>query len=179
MYQEPADGDEMNMEITIRKADIWDLDAVTDIFKKAVQVMNENNILQWDEIYPDREVLTEDIRKGEMYLGVIKDEIASVFVVNDEFEEQYNDGKWNYRESTFAILHRLCVNPLFQNKGVGCKTLSLMEKMLKELGIEAVRLDAFSQNPYALRMYEKLGYIKTGEVNFRKGLFYLYEKKIK
>lgn len=45
-------------------------------------------------------------------------------------------------------------------------------------GIQAVRLDAFSLNPYALRLYERLGYRKTGEVTFRKGVFYLYEKEL-
>jgi predicted GNAT family acetyltransferase len=39
-------------------------------------------------------------------------------------------------------------------------------------------LDAFSLNPFALRLYEKIGYVRVGEANWRKGLFYLYEKKI-
>ncbi len=50
--------------------------------------------------------------------------------------------------------------------------------MLRDRGIESVRLDAFSLNPYALRMYEGLGYKKVGEANWRKGLFYLFEKNL-
>ncbi|GHU82745.1 hypothetical protein AGMMS50284_5130 [Clostridia bacterium] len=30
----------------------------------------------------------------------------------------------------------------------------------------------------AIRMYEKLGYKKVGKMDIRKGLFYLYEKKL-
>lgn len=56
--------------------------------------------------------------------------------------------------------------------------MELIESIIQSKGIETIRLDAFSQNPIALRMYENLGYKKVGEVNFRKGLFYLYEKKI-
>jgi ribosomal protein S18 acetylase RimI-like enzyme len=52
------------------------------------------------------------------------------------------------------------------------------EDTLRSEGIEAVRLDAFSQNPAALRLYEKRGYEKVGEVTFRKGRFYLFEKKL-
>ncbi|MDP4147194.1 MAG: GNAT family N-acetyltransferase, partial [Bacillota bacterium] len=39
-------------------------------------------------------------------------------------------------------------------------------------------LDVFSLNPFALKMYYKQGYIKVGEVNWRKGKFYLMEKKL-
>ncbi|MNN59613.1 hypothetical protein D3C81_1747410 [compost metagenome] len=43
---------------------------------------------------------------------------------------------------------------------------------------ELGKWDAFSQNPYALRMYEKLNYHTVGEVQWRKDLFYLMEKKL-
>ena len=34
------------------------------------------------------------------------------------------------------------------------------------------------KNPFATKMYEKIGYEKTGSAEWRKGLFYLYEKKL-
>jgi len=52
------------------------------------------------------------------------------------------------------------------------------EGVLINMGIKSVRLDTFSENPAALRLYEKLGYKNTGRVNFRKGLFYLFEKSL-
>jgi ribosomal protein S18 acetylase RimI-like enzyme len=56
--------------------------------------------------------------------------------------------------------------------------MAFIEETLRARGVKAVRLDAFSLNPFALRLYERLGYEKTGEVTFRKGLFYLYEKDL-
>ena len=56
--------------------------------------------------------------------------------------------------------------------------MQLIEDILRTRGIETIRLDAFSLNPIALKMYEKLGYQRVGEVTWRKGLFYLFEKKI-
>lgn len=46
----------------------------------------------------------------------------------------------------------------------------------EQFKINAIRLDVFSQNPFALKLYEKCGYAKTGTVNWRKGIFYLMEK---
>lgn len=104
--------------------------------------------------------------------------IVSVFVLNQECEEEYENGNWEHRESDFAVIHRLCVNPIFQNKKIGKKTMNIIEEMLRQKGIESVRLDAFSLNPYALKLYENLGYIKVGKVVWRKGQFYLFEKKL-
>ena len=53
-----------------------------------------------------------------------------------------------------------------------------IENELKNKNIETIRLDAFSENIYAIKMYEKLGYVNVGEANWRKGKFYLLEKKI-
>jgi hypothetical protein len=54
----------------------------------------------------------------------------------------------------------------------------MIEELLRKEGIQSIRLDAFSLNPYALKMYGALGYQKVGETNWRKGLFYLLEKKL-
>jgi ribosomal protein S18 acetylase RimI-like enzyme len=53
-----------------------------------------------------------------------------------------------------------------------------IENKVKNMGIEAIRLDAFTLNPYAVKMYIKLGFEKVGIANFRKGKFYLMEKKV-
>jgi len=168
----------MDNEISIRVANIQDLEKICMLFEKAVHFMNENEIHQWDELYPNQEIIREDILNSQMYLGEIENQAASVIVINQQCDEQYKNGDWKYTESSFMVTHRLCVNPHFQRQGIGTKTMQIIEDMLKNSGIKAIKLDAFSLNPSALRMYEKLGYRKTGEVNWRTGLFYLYEKLI-
>ena len=168
----------MDTEIIIRHAKIQDLENIGILIKEAIHSMNENRIPQWDELYPNQEIIEEDILNSQMYLGEIENQLVCMFVINQQFDEQYIVGDWKYKESFFMVIHRLCVNPTFQKQGVGTKTMQIIENMLKNDGIKAIKLDAFSQNPYALRMYEKLGYQKTGEANWRKGLFYLYEKLI-
>jgi len=168
----------MNNEIAVRKANIKDINTVLDMFKNAINVMNANGIFQWDDIYPNKDILNKDIQNNQMFLGEINGEIVSAFVLNQECDEEYENGNWNYKQGSFAVIHRLCVNVKSQNMKIGTKTMNIIEEMLIENSIEAVRLDAFSLNPYALKMYEKLGYVNVGEVKWRKGLFYLFEKKL-
>lgn len=113
-----------------------------------------------------------------MFLGVVDNKTACAFVLNSDYDEEYINGNWKYRNESFSIVHRLCVNPDFQNQGIGTHSMLLIEKILRKDGIESIRLDAFSLNPFALKLHEKIGYIRVWEANWRKGLFYLYEKKI-
>lgn len=168
----------MRNSIEMRKANIEDLKFIIQLYKKAIVQMEHCGISQWDDLYPSEEILHQDILKHQMYIGEIDSKIVSVFVLNQEYDEAYNTGNWIYNETSFFIVHRLCVDPVVQGKGVGSMTMLLIEDFLRSKGIESIRLDAFSLNPSALKMYEKFGYMRVGLVNWRKGLFYLYEKKL-
>jgi ribosomal protein S18 acetylase RimI-like enzyme len=155
-----------------------DLPEVLALFQAATKRMNEQGIPQWDEIYPNREVLDSDIARGELTVGRTEGKIACVFVLSEQYDEEYAQGRWRFPNSRFCILHRLCVHPDFQHRKVAARAMDYIEETLKSEGVESVCLDAFSLNPYALRLYESRGYERAGQVNFRKGLFYLYEKQL-
>ncbi len=164
------------MQIEYRIACIEDLKEICDLVKNAINTMIEQNILQWDEIYPNEEVLREDINKRQLYVGAADKQIAVIYVINQECDAEYKNGKWKYEDKPFCIIHRLCVNPLFQNKGVGRITLQHIEKEAEKMGFHAIRLDAFTKNPFALKLYDSFGYSRVGYADWRKGRFYLMEK---
>lgn len=170
--------EDIKLSLAFRAGTKADLDSVFQVFTDAIAEMNRNNIPQWDELYPDREILREDIEKNQLFLGMADEDIASVYVLNSECDKEYENGEWQYPSASFCVIHRLCVNPKFQNKGVGTITMRYIEAEAKQKGFETVRLDAFTQNPYALRMYDKLGYLKVGFADWRKGRFFLMEKKL-
>ncbi|MGI6004618.1 MAG: GNAT family N-acetyltransferase, partial [Christensenellales bacterium] len=139
--------------------------------------MNECGIPQWDEVYPARPDIQSDIAAGEMFVLLCDGEIACAFTLNRDCDEQYHGAPWRYGEP-FYVLHRLCVDPRYQNRGIAARALACSERYARENGAGSMRLDAFSLNPHALRLYENNGYRYVGDVHFRKGLFYLYEKAL-
>ena len=164
------------MELEFRRAGTDDLDALVALYGAAAQDMWEKGIDQWDEYYPDREILAEDVESGDMTLGLLDGRLACAWVVNREYEPEYERGAWEHTEGDFCVLHRLCVNPQLQGRGLARQAMARMEKNARDQGFDSVRLDVFSQNLHAQRLYERLGYRRTGEVRFRKGIFYLMEK---
>lgn len=157
-------------------AQLSQLEEIFTMYTKAIQEMNSNKIYQWDELYPMREDLEEDIKRNELVAVFKENEVVAAYVVNQEADEQYENGTWKYAGEKYRVLHRLCVNPAFQNQGIARKVVSHMEDEQKNKGIKSIRLDVFTENPYAMKLYKSLGYEITGSVEFRKGMFYLMEK---
>lgn len=164
------------MQITYNKGQISELEEIYDLVQAAIETMNNHDILQWDSLYPNQEDFANDLRKQELYVGRVEGQLAVIYVLNQEEDEQYKNGSWSDKTNSFRVLHRLCVHPNFQNCGIGARVLQHIHEELSKEGIHTIRLDAFSQNPYARRMYEKAGYEQVGTVQFRKGVFYLMEK---
>ena len=67
-------------ELQFRKAEIDDLDALVALYGSAAQDMFRQGIDQWDEYYPDREILAEDVESGDMTLGLLDGEREKVTV---------------------------------------------------------------------------------------------------
>ncbi len=165
-------------EMEFRLGKLTDLDEICELVKLAIKNMDGQGILQWDELYPMREDFEEDVKKQELYICILDKKIVAIYVLNQECDEDYASGRWKYPDASYIVLHRLCVNPSVQNQGIATKVIRHIFAQVNEMKIESIRLDAFSSNPYALRMYDKLGFEIVGEVEFRKGRFYLMEKKI-
>lgn len=164
------------MELEFRKGTSCDLDGVFDFVKASVWKMESENIFQWDEFYPTKEDFAEDINRGELSVGFAEGKAVCVYVINSQSDEAYDDAGWNAPESEYRVLHRIVVNPEFQGRGVGRRTMLHIFDELKSQGVESLRLDVFSGNPWSLKLYEGLGFVMVGEANWRKGLFYLMEK---
>ena len=89
----------------------------------------------------------------------------------EQWDEYYPDAK-------YCIIHRLCVNPEFQNRGLAAQAIQHIETECRKNGFDEIRLDSYSKNPYAIRLYDTLGYAVVGHADWRKGRFDLREKKL-
>lgn len=171
-------GEPETMEIKYRIAELKDLDEICHLVRNATDTMTEHKIFQWDDLYPVREDFEADIEKKQLYIGMVEQQIAVIYVLNQECDEEYAAGNWKYGEEPFYVIHRLCVNPVFQQKGIAKRALLHIEEELVALGVHAIRLDVFSENPFALKLYHNAGFQKVGYVDWRKGRFYLMEKQM-
>lgn len=167
----------MNSDMEIVQADQSRIPAVMQVLRSCTNAMRQAGIFQWDEVYPSREVVEEDVRAGSLYLGLEKGVCIAAMALDEKQEAAYRQVKWHGAEPVLVV-HRLCIAPDRQKKGIAGMFMDFAEDFALQSGYAGIRLDAYSGNPAAVRLYESRGYRKVGEVNFpRRDLpFYCYEK---
>jgi hypothetical protein len=87
-----------------------------DFVKNSLKKCFQGSMLGRDEVCPTNTNLEQDVLNGQMYVGIKDCEIVSAIVINNECEEEYKNGNWRYDNDRFAVVRRLCVNPIHQNK---------------------------------------------------------------
>lgn len=165
--------------MNITKGQRQDLSDIISIISECKELMKSQGIFQWDEDYPTIDIVENDIDDGNCY--VMKDNNRSVaYVAINEEEEGLNRTVCSTNEGKSLAIHRLCVHPTFQGKGIAKTILKFIEEFSNKNNYACIRLDAYSENKNALKLYENFGYNKVGEVFFpgRKLPFYCYEKYI-
>lgn len=170
--------EEWNSLLKFSKAKKEDLEEIFMLYRNAIAKMDEQKIPQWDEIYPDKKTLSDDIEKNQMYVGKKNGKIALCFVLNEECDEEYKKAKWICPNARFCVIHRLCVTPDFQHQGLASQAMNHIEEFCKKAKYDSIRLDCFTQNPYSRKLYDKKHYAITGYADWRKGRFELREKKL-
>jgi ribosomal protein S18 acetylase RimI-like enzyme len=153
-----------------------EIDPIMSLIKDAIQKMEREGIHQWDEIYPTNEIFSADIAAGSLFAAGMENGIAGIMVLNDEQSQEYNSLSWSDDHGKPLIMHRLCVNPVFQRQRIATKLMQFAEDYARENKYSSIRLDAFINNKISVGLYYSLGYQSTGIVQFRKGEIYCYEK---
>jgi ribosomal protein S18 acetylase RimI-like enzyme len=161
----------------IRIAKPKDLNLIHEIVINATRHMDEYGINQWDEIYPNKNILQNDIEKQELYVIEIGRKIVGFIVLNEDQSPEYATLNWEHNGRAF-IVHRLTINPDYQRQGLATRLMDFAEKSASLNGFNCIRLDAFTHNPAAFTLYENRGYSKAGVVRFRKGEFFCFEKAV-
>lgn len=167
----------MYCALQIEQADNSDVSEVIKVISACTEAMRLASIFQWDDIYPNKEQLEEDMKDGTLYVARKSDICLGAVSFNEKQEDAYQKVEWQ-GSNPVLVVHRLCIDPAFQGQGIAKQLMRFGEKMALEKGYASIRLDAYSGNPKAIGLYERLGYQKVGSVIFpRRDLpFYCFEK---
>ena len=162
----------------IRQAKPKESTKLMAVIKAASAAMLATGIDQWDEVYPNLDVLKGDIDKGDLFVLEEDGATKGMVVLNEFQDKEYADVRWRLTEGKPLVVHRLCVHPDHQGMGVAKRLMAFAENYALRNGYSSIRLDTFTQNPTSVALYAKLGYAKAGTVTFRKGVFYCFEKEV-
>ncbi|MCF8416343.1 MAG: GNAT family N-acetyltransferase [Crocinitomicaceae bacterium] len=160
-----------------RLATLTDLPAIWDILQQAIARRKADGSNQWQDGYPNPEVVQNDIEKEVGFVLTLENEIAGYFVVliNDEPEYAKIIGKWLTNDD-FAVFHRVAISEDNLGKGLAKSIFQFIEDYALKNDIFSVKADTNFDNHAMLSLFEKSGYVYCGEVYFRGSPRRAYEK---
>lgn len=169
------------MEKVIRQGRMDDLERIMALIAECVRVMQEGGSDQWNESYPNRDVIAEDIEQGTLYVFEDDGTPAGIIVLDENEAEEYLSIDWVQKEGRHLVMHRLAVHPEIQGKGIARRLLAFAEDQAAREGYSSIRMDTYAKNDRALSLYLRLGYEVRGEVRFpgRIANFPVMEKLLK
>lgn len=144
----------------IRKAKKEEIDEIVAIYKSLIGYEG----CLWNEYYPAREDVENDINDDALY--ILKDDnvikaVAYAGIDKELFLNKcFPSNMRNPRE-----LARVAVRPDFQKQGLAKVLIKYIEKELYLNGIDYIVLTAGKTNEKALKLYKALGYEICGKTN--------------
>ena len=165
------------MELGFRKASPPDQEAIWEILKEAIQRRKQEGSDQWQDGYPNPDVVRTDIEKGIGFVLTDADVVIgySAVLINDEPAYEDIVGSWDCHAG-FVVVHRVAIDTNYLGKGLAQKMLSFIESWAQEHNIPSMRIDTNFDNTGMLRILEKSGYNYRGEVFFREKARKAFEK---
>jgi len=152
--------------MNLRKATLNDLPVMLEIVCQAQHSLKHLGVDQWQNGYPNPEVLSKDIQNGCAYVLMDDDKvIAMVSVIyNDEptYDRIY-EGEW-LSKGNFVVAHRMAVAKDSKKRGIASFLLNKVEQMAAGKGVFSFKVDTHENNLPMRHTLEKNGFTYCGRI---------------
>ena len=142
-----------------------------EIFTESRGTIGALGIDQWQNGYPNEQVVLEDIRLGRSYCLEENGQIWGTFVLVPE-EPSYDritQGHWLTRGQNYIALHRVAVAVAKRGQGLPDLIMAYAAEAAAAQGKGSLRVDTHQGNLVMRRMLEKQGFKHCGTIHLPTG----------
>lgn len=163
--------------ITLKPTTLNDVDAALSIILQGQEHLKNQGIDQWQNGYPNRERLEQDVRENIGYLILEDSEILGYLCIVLTGEPAYEqiEGKW-LSDGEYAVVHRIAFSDAARGQGLSNTVFGLVDDFCREKKIPAFRIDTHEDNKKMQHVLLKNGFTFCGIVEYTSGLRRAYEK---
>ena len=148
----------------IRLAFPNEVDAIIQVIEGAKKCLAEAGSTQWQNGYPDADIIIEDIISGQAYVALDEGELLAYAAVTKSPESAYDaiyEGKWQGGEPEYLVFHRIAVAAANQGQKVA---QTFLEGLIEGFDYLDFRSDTHAENKVMQHIFEKLGFKQVGKV---------------
>ena len=125
-----------------------DVDSIMKIIKQAQDYFKEKGINQWQNNYPNVEVISNDVAEKNSYVLLQNKEVVATAVVSFKGEKTYEsiyEGEW-ISNKEYAVVHRIAVDNSHKGLGLSSQIIKNVEALCIEKGVCSIKVDTHEQN---------------------------------
>ena len=140
-----------------RKAVEADIDSIMKIIKQAQDYFKEKGINQWQNNYPNVEVISNDVAEKNSYVLLKNNEVVATAVVSFKGEKTYEsiyEGKW-ISDKEYAVVHRIAVDNNYKGLGLSSQIIKSVEELCIDKGVFSIKIDTHEQNSSMQKLLRK------------------------
>ena len=159
--------EKMKLRFDPRRSTAEDIPGVMEIVRQAQRYLRESGTDQWQDGYPNEDVLRSDVERGRGWVFECEGRIAGYVCISMDVEASYVhiDGRWLTEGDNYAVVHRSMVGDDFRGSRLAAEMFSLAFDLAAGLGKQSVRVDTHRDNKAMNRLAQKLGFTFCGEVD--------------
>ncbi len=143
-----------------------DISRIMQLIEYAQKFFFNAKINQWQNNYPNIEVIQKDIDDNVSY--VVCDDsnsIVATAMISFAGEETYDeiDGKWiTEANANYAVVHRIAVDPIYKGQGVAGFILNKAMEMLPQKNAASLRIDTHRDNAPMQKVIQRMNFNYCG-----------------
>lgn len=155
--------------MNFRKSEPKDVNRILEIIEMAKEELKKMKLNQWQNGYPNRNSIENDIKKGISYVLETridgKNKVVATIALSPEKETPYSkiDGKW-LTCGDYVVIHRIAVDKNVKNQGIATKLLEFSQDVCLKNNIFSLRADTHENNEPMRRILEKQNFKYCGVI---------------
>ncbi|TAH63093.1 MAG: GNAT family N-acetyltransferase [Gottschalkiaceae bacterium] len=147
-----------------RKATEADIDSIMEIINQAQTWFKERGINQWQNNYPNPEIIKKDIDNSYGYIllkdNVVVSYVALIFDGEITYNSIYN-GEWISNDK-YAVIHRMAVESGYKGQGLASVIFNYVEELCYEKKVHSIKVDTHEDNIPMQKLLYKNGFQYCG-----------------
>ncbi len=157
----------------IRHSNENDIELLLALFAEARATIATLGIDQWQNGYPDLEVIKRDIARGESYVYEEGGEGLATFAMLKTKEPTYDhiyEGAWQSADDApYTAIHRFAIAVRARGRGIAGEILAFAKEYAHGNNKVSLRIDTHEGNIVMRRMLEKNGFCYCGVIYLENG----------
>ncbi|MGX7173362.1 GNAT family N-acetyltransferase [Enterococcus ratti] len=155
------------MTFVFRKTSFEDASTVMKIMDDAKDLLAAMGSPQWQNGYPNEEIIKQDIERSWSYVflldGIVAGTIALQQIPDKHYQEIF-EGRWEKATDPYTTIHRIALSRNFQGQKLAYRLMEFAEKETKVLGMAQIRADTHKKNIGMQRILTQCGFKLCGVV---------------